>query len=383
MVLSALIIFRCGTEDDERYIAPQQPYVDLAQDTELYDYLDCQGFDLTDAKLYDEHVLVEGDLYIRLDVIRKKIEEGKQDISAGRTSQFVVNTGSVVDFNNVLNIDYFIDNSVGPIPGDWEGAIDAATQDWEDISSCRVSFNEVATAGAADIIFYADNDTALPACARNLGGAYAAAEFPADGQPGSWISINDADPSATQGNRETVIRHEIGHTLGFRHDDPINGNDELVNYTSTTTPPACGNDVLGANKLVGTPTSDGSSIMIPVFGTSTTIDFSSNDEEASIYLYPAGYSAPVISSLTQYYASPTTKDVKVTMSYQSVRMYRYRVERLPPWSSTPVQTNEYTTTGSTFWLYDVPHGTWDFRITSLNYARDATMPGIKKQVTIQ
>ncbi len=376
MVALAILTFRCATDEVSEDIAGSDSH---PLDSELSEFLSCQGFDLTDAKLYDEHIVLEHDIVIRLDEIKRMMNE--RTPGNGKTEQFVTNIGSIVTFNNVLDITFFIDNSVGPIDGDWEAAIRTATQNWEDLTYSRIGFTEVFTAGQADLVFYADTHTSLPTCARNLSsGTYAMAEFPGGGQPGRWISINDNDLSATQANRETVIRHELGHALGFRHDNPINGNGEQTNYTGSS---ACGNDVLGANLLVGTPTSDGASIMVPSIGTSTSINLSTNDAKSATFLYPAGYSAPQISTITQYYKSPTTKDININMVNPTVRMYRFRVERLPPWSSTPVQTTEYTTTSNSFWLLNVPHGTWNFRITSLNYARDASMPGITKMFTVQ
>ena len=338
---------------------------------------------MTGAKQIDQHILLEGDISIPVAEIAYSMETSRQmDDLLPDTEQFVVNTSGVVTFANVLNMNYFIDSSVPPIAGDWEGAIRTATQDWENLPNCRVSFNEVTSAGSADIVFYADNSSGLPSCARNLGsGTYAMAEFPGGGEIGSWISINDSDVSSTQANRVTVIRHEIGHALGFRHDNPI-GNGEPVNATGSS---ICGNDVFGANQLVGTPTSDGSSVMVPFIGTSTSINFSSNDQQAATFLYPAnyGYPAPEITTVQQYYAGGSFKDLRFTMATPTVRMYRYRIERLPPWSSTPVQTQEYTTTGNIFWLNDVPYGTWNFRITCLNYRRDASLSGLTKMVTVQ
>ncbi|WP_421764686.1 M57 family metalloprotease [Ekhidna sp.] len=371
------IITSCNTDHD--YIFLEEPKDLLSASPEIFDYLSCQDFDLTNAKLYDEHVLIQEDIAIRLDVILKNIEEAKQSSSGGRTSQFVVNTGSVVSFNNVMNIYYHINSSVETIPGNWKAAIRAAIQDWEDLPSCRISFNEITKAKAADLTFYASNtsSTNLSSCAKDFSsGAHARAEYPGGGQPGRWIVINSNPTSQTQGHRESVIRHELGHTLGFRHDNPFS-YVEPVNYSG------CGNMVLGANRLVGTPINDDTSIMTRSIPNNETRHLSSDDAKASTYLYPAGYTAPKISTVTQTYRTSYSKDVEITMSNPSVRMYRYRVERLAPWSSQVYQSAEYTTTSNTFLLSNVPHGTWNFRITSLNYARDASMTGISKMMTIQ
>jgi hypothetical protein len=374
--LLALFAIRCTTEtNDAAY-----PATDLySQDPEVYDYLDCQGFDMTDVKLFDEHVQVEGDLLIRLDEIRSMIEQRKRDAANGRASQHVTNTGAVVGFFNVDDITFFIDASVGPIDGDWEAAIRTGTQNWENLPFCRVDFTEVTTAAAADIVFYDDNSMSLPACARSLGSLdYAMAEFPGAGQPGRWISINSSDVSITQSNRETVIRHELGHALGFRHNNPISGGEQ-VNYIAY-----CGNDILGANYLVGTPASDGASVMVPSFESDHAINLSYHDNKAATFLYPAGYTPPEITNVSQYYKTSTTNDISFTMLSPQVRMYRYRVERLPPWSSTPVQSAEYSNTSDhTFWLLNVPHGTWNFRITSLTYTSEASMEGYPTMVTVQ
>ncbi len=365
----AAITFRCSIIADEPDTGSVTNNELFSQAPDIYDYLSCQGFDLTDAKLYDEHVLVEGDLAFRLDMIRGNMDNGYKSIADGRTEQYVVNTSSVVGFNNVININYYISSSL-VTPELWDLAIHEAAQDWEDIPNCRVSFNHVTAVANADLKFYRDNSRGVPGCARNLNDKEpkplgALAEFPGNGQPGRWISVS-LEYDNNYKSKVTWIRHEIGHALGFRHDNPF--NEPINSYN-------CGNAVLGANKLVGTPTSDGASVMVANINNVDKIEFSTNDQLAASYLYPAGYTAPQISSITQYYANTYTKDVRITMTNPSVRMYRYRVERLPPWSSTPVQYQEYTTTGNTFWLYDVPKGSWNFRIKGLNYARDAQING--------
>lgn len=376
-LLFALLVFSCTKEDvSSSEDSTSFKGLDLfTHNREVYDYLQCQGFDLSKARLYDEHVTL-GDFALQLDEIEAAQKKDKED-SGGRTSQYVVNTTGVVSFANVMDITYFIDPSVSPIEsGAWVNAINTATQNWEDITNCRVNYQSVASAGAADLIFYSSSSTSLPACARNLpGGVYAMAEFPGSSQSGRWISINPSDVSDTQGNRETVIRHELGHTLGFRHNN--------AGATEPANPSSCGNSILGANLLSGTPTSDGSSVMVPSIGTTTTINFSTNDRKSAGFLYPEGITIPVLTNVYSYYKTPTTRDVQLVMSNPANRTYRYQAERLPPWGSSPVQTAEYTSTSNTFWLYNVPLGTWNFRIAGTNYARDVWFNGNSIQFTVQ
>ncbi len=381
IAIVALISLRCSTEQDDVSTSASQQYEDLRSAApEIYGYLECQGFDLAGAKLYDEYVVVEG-VAIRRDLISKNIEAAEQSPTNGRTDQYVVSltpTG-VVDFSNVTNIKYYIHSSIANLTGDWEGAIHDALDDWENISNCRVSFVETTSISSADIRFFNDAATGvstsyMPVCARNIPGDSHMAAYPSNGEPGSWVSINNHWNTSSQGNRETIIRHEVGHTLGLRHD----------NSSSEGAVTSCGVNIGLSVKLTGTPTVESSSVMDNSVFTSTTVrNFTSNDKKAATFLYPEGQSAVVINTLTQYYKTSSSKDIKFTMTSPSVRMYRYHVERLPPWSSTPVQTSEYVTTSNTFWMYNVPHGTWRFRINGLNYGEDVTTPGIMKTVTVQ
>ncbi|WPR75500.1 M57 family metalloprotease [Algoriphagus sp. NG3] len=359
---------------DQFSLTPELYY----QEPEVFEYLKCQGFDLRNVKLYDEHVMIEGDLSIPLEIIRSNIARNSNDPNA----QFVVNEGGVVAFSNVSPISFFIDGSVSTINGNWAGAIRTAAQSWQNITNCRVSFNEVFTAAQADIVFYADNSMNLPVCGRNIDG-YAAAEFPGGGMPGRWISINRNDLSTTQGNRETVIRHEIGHSLGFRHDDPHgNPNPEPVNWNG------CGNALFGANRLRNTPAIETSSIMRKSVDNNVTVNFTSNDMRAARFLYPDSYTFPAINNIAQFSTlDPMAKDIRITINYQPFQLYRYTAQRIPPWSSFPVQVADHFPAPNSntfvFWLLNVPHGTWKFQINSSNYGRDANAPSSSVQYTVQ
>lgn len=416
-----LSFFQCTNEEIEPIPSAEekQPINKLLEsDPELYDYLSCQGFDLTDALIDGEYVVLEGDMVIK----KSEIKNTMNASTNARVDQYVVNTSGVVNYSKVGNINYHIHYQVGnihnsSISGNWPDAIRSAISDWNNIPNSKIKFTEVASIGSADIVFYTDDNLNLPNCMRNLlspsifnrnfpyessgSGQTALGEFPSGGNPGRYISINSGDFSFSQNNRISVIRHAIGHNLGFRHDNPING---AANESTNIDNSSCGaNSAFGANKLGGTPTSDGSSVMyyrVGLQGGTATgtgslfyknYPLSSNDKKAASFLYPFGYlypfypyNGPMIQSITKYSTfDPLKKDIAATLSTPTYHYYRYKIERFNQWSSTVLQSTEYSNASApTFTLNNVPHGTWRFRITALNYKGDVIINGTMMTYTV-
>ena len=171
LLLLLVILFSQCTELDTAPIQSKnekEPIVNLlTSNPEIYDYLNCQGFDLTNGFFDEDYIVLEGDIILKKSQL-KSILSNSSTGENKRISQYVVNIEGISSQSNVLNINFFIDNSVSGIPGDWPGAIRTATADWNNIPNTVITYSEVFTAGSADLIFYSDQSVNLPNCMRNL-----------------------------------------------------------------------------------------------------------------------------------------------------------------------------------------------------------------------
>lgn len=115
------------------------------------------------------------------------------------------------------------------------------------------------------------------------GGSYiASAGFPSGGNPYPEVKFNKRYAGYSAGFLATVIAHEMGHCIGFRHTDYMNrsfscgtgGNEGQVNTG------------VGAVHIPGTPTGpDAASWMLACLSSTTNRPFNSNDKTALNYLY--------------------------------------------------------------------------------------------------
>lgn len=110
----------------------------------------------------------------------------------------------------------------------------------------------------------------------------ASAGFPSSGNPYNSISYAKAYTNYSLGFVTTVIAHEIGHCIGFRHTDYMNrayscgsGGNEGQETSG-----------VGAVHIPGTPTGpDAASWMLACLSSTTDRPFNNNDKTALDYLY--------------------------------------------------------------------------------------------------
>lgn len=110
----------------------------------------------------------------------------------------------------------------------------------------------------------------------------ASAGFPSGGNPYPEVKYSKLYQNYSLGFVATVVTHEIGHCIGFRHTDYMNrafscGSGGNEGQTTTG---------VGAVHIPGTPTGpDSGSWMLACLSSSTNRPFNSNDKTALNYLY--------------------------------------------------------------------------------------------------
>jgi hypothetical protein len=155
------------------------------------------------------------------------------------------------------------------LPSSYTAALDEALARYNAMG-LKITFQRVSS--GANISFVSGNGSYL-----------ASAGFPtASGDPYNQIKINSrAIGNQPQSTVASIMAHEIGHCVGFRHTDYMDRSYSCGGAYSNE-----GASTVGAINIPGTPTTaDANSWMLACIGSGDNRPFNNNDKTALNYLY--------------------------------------------------------------------------------------------------
>lgn len=249
---AAIVMVSC--QQDESLISQEVSQVTL-------DKISALGFGTQDVQRVDGGYLVEGDI-----VLHEHDLEGaavKKHLNVGQAEQY--RTTNLV--NGPRNITVSI--SGNNIPAAFSTSVNNALARYN-AENLGLTFTRVASGG--DIVIRLVNTRQY----------IASAGFPSGGNPYNQISYARTYASGySDGFMTTVVAHEIGHCIGFRHTDYMDRSYSCGGSTANE-----GASTVGAIHIPGTPTTaDPGSWMLACLGASTNRPFNNNDKTALSYLY--------------------------------------------------------------------------------------------------
>jgi hypothetical protein len=218
------------------------------------------GFSTENVQLVDDGYLVEGDIILTARDLNSEPSGTKLRIA--EVEQYHT-------FNLVCGTRTITVSASGTITAAVSSAIDAAIARYN-AENLALTFSRVASGGNINIKIV------------NGGNYIASAGFPSGCQPYGEVKFNRQYQDYSAGFLTTVIAHEMGHCIGFRHTDYMDrsyscgtGGNEGQETTG-----------VGAVHIAGTPSGpDSGSWMLACLSRTTNRPFNSNDKTALNYLY--------------------------------------------------------------------------------------------------
>lgn len=256
--LAAIFTFSSCQEEEEQVVSNDEiSQLTLDQISEL-------GFNTQQVERIAEGYLVEGDIILTEENLRGSAEA--KALRVGEEEQY--RTSNLVNVGTSRTINVAISSS---LPSSYVTALDEAIRRFN-AENLRIKFRRVSS-GYNILVSKAPS-----------GSSYlASAGFPSGGNPYNSIRVNSDYLGSNPGTSylATILAHEIGHTIGFRHTDYMNRS-----YSCGGSYYNEGASTVGAIHIPGTPTgADPNSWMLACIGTGQNRPFNSNDRTALNYLY--------------------------------------------------------------------------------------------------
>ena len=254
----ALAFSSCSKKEEAAAVAPTSASADaMAQIKAL-------GFNAQDAKKVDGGYVVEGDMLLTNELLASA--PGYSTLRVGDVEQYRT-TNLVGNLPRVLTVS--ISSSFNSY---YVSAIDEAIRRYN-AANLRVQFRRVSS-GAEMPVKYSSN--------LGTGVLGQSGGFPSGGNPAPGFTLVPNQINSSNVNYiATIMAHEMGHCIGFRHTDYMNRAYSCGGSASNE-----GASNVGAIQIPGTPASaDPNSWMLACVGNGVNRPFNTNDVTALNYLY--------------------------------------------------------------------------------------------------
>ncbi len=254
--LLVVTIYSCKKQDQP------SPNEEISQD--VLTQIRNLGFSNENVMRDEGGYVVEGDIFLPTDVFSQK--PGWSTLTIANTEQYRTN-------NLLTSLPRTITVSVSKkLPTSYVSATDVALSRYN-AENLTLTLQRVS--GKANISI-----TNAPVFAQYL----ASAGFPTGaGDPYRSVKINSSylGNNPNQNFLATIIAHELGHCIGFRHTDYMNRS-----YSCGGSPVNEGDGGVGAIHIPGTPTGpDQNSWMLSCISLNENRPFNNNDKTALAFLY--------------------------------------------------------------------------------------------------
>ncbi|WP_207432713.1 M57 family metalloprotease [Sabulibacter ruber] len=254
----ALVLGTASCSTDEEAIVEK---ASISKETlaKIYD----MGFGTTDVQAMEGGYLVEGDIFLTDEELNAPHDP--KFLRVGETEQYrTTNLVTVTGTSRTITI-----SMSSQLPSTYLAGLDEAIRRYN-AENITLKFQRVSSGG--DIVI-----------ARGNGSYLASAGFPSGGNPYGSVKVNSnaIGKSPNTNYLATILAHEIGHCIGFRHTDYMDRSFSCGGaYTNE------GASSVGAIHIPGTPTTaDATSWMLACIGSGQNRPFNANDKSALGYLY--------------------------------------------------------------------------------------------------
>ncbi len=252
-ITGVMVMLSCETDP---MVADAIPQSDLNKIAQL-------GFGISDVQRVDGGYLVEGDIILKSGDLNSVPESKSIRIAAVeqyRTNNLVTGTPRTITVTTSgSNVTQRLSDGIN----------DAIAR--YNAENLGLTFVRGGSSGGGDINIRVVNTRQY----------IASAGFPSGGDPYGEVKYAKAYNNYSLGFVTTVIAHEIGHCIGFRHTDYMDRSYSCGGSTANE-----GASTVGAVHIPGTPTGpDAASWMLACLSSTTNRPFNNNDKVALDYLY--------------------------------------------------------------------------------------------------